>query len=291
MTKKLILIFVLVLFASSCTENKKNKNTDEYKQFNITILLDLSDRIIQKNQPSQIEKDIKSIMTVVQFFKEQIVMKGTQNSDDKIRVLFYPQISDSKIPEIAQNLNIDLGKLNTRSKKQIFAEIDTMFSKNLLHLYQIATTQSVFKGSDLYNFFKYRVEDDCIIKDKNTKNILLVYTDGYLFSENQQITDSNRFTYIAPKSKHISIFRNNPNWENVFVEENYGFLSIDKDLSNLQIIMLEFAPFEEYPRDFEILSRYWDKWFGEMNVKKAKYIKSDLPSTNNAILNRYLQEF
>ncbi len=290
MIKSLILIFVIVLFALSCTENKKNENADEYKQLNLTILLDLSDRIVQKNQPTQIEKDIKSIMAVVQFFKNQIAEKGTYNSNDKIRVLFYPQISDSKIPEIAQNLNIDLEKLSTRSKKQIFTEIDTIFSKNLLQLYRIATTQSVFKGSDLYNFFKYRVEDDCIIKDKNTKNILLVYTDGYLFSANQQISDSNRYTFIAPRSKHISIFRNNPNWENEFVEGNYGFLSVDKDLSNLKIIMLEFAPIEEYPRDFEILRKYWEKWLTEMKVENVKFLKSDLPSTNNSILEKYLQE-
>ena len=284
-----ILLFVFILILSfSCKESEKQNSETDYTQQNVTILLDLSDRIIAQSNPSQIVKDISSIMQILDSFKEKIAEKGTFNSDDKIKVIFYPPLDDSRIAEISQNLNVNFENLHPIEKKKLFRNIDSIYLANISSLYKIASNQKIFTGADLFNYFKDRIEDDCINTEKNYQNILCIFTDGYLYSANEKMNSGNRFSFIGPNSEHIKIFRGNPDWYNQFSKLNYGFIKLNKNLSKLNILVAEIAPINSYPRDFEILKKYWEKWLNEMNAKSLKFIKSDLPSINKQIIKNHL---
>ena len=88
------------------------KKTD--KQLNITILLDLSDRIepsLHPNKPEHFERDIEIVNYFTEVFKSDMKAKGAYNAKGIMKIIFSPRPLDEEINTIAQNLNIDLSYL------------------------------------------------------------------------------------------------------------------------------------------------------------------------------------
>jgi hypothetical protein len=93
------------------------------KQLNLTILLDLSDRIDPKKNPAQPEhyqRDSMLIDYFTSYFIAQMRAKGTYMAKGKLRVMFYPAPADPGINQTAQKLNIDLSKLDVKGKKEVY---------------------------------------------------------------------------------------------------------------------------------------------------------------------------
>jgi len=283
-------IGTIFIFIALTGCGSSDPGTTGYKNDNITILIDLSDRIAPKDHPQQIEKDLDAVLEIVKAFKQRIVNKGTFNANDKIKVMFYPQMKDSRIMEIAERLTINLEHLEPREKKIIFKNIDSLYASNLKELYRIAASQNPYSGSDIYNFFKDRVEDDCLLKDSSYLNTLVILSDGYLFWKYGQMKNGNRFSYIGPDAQQVKMFRRNPNWEAAFDKNDYGFIPVKNNFSDLSVLLLEVNPVAAYPEDYDIMKKYWGKWFEEMNVRKYKIVKSDLPVTTRAIVQKYFKE-
>lgn len=301
--KKHLYITIIILFTltiTSCTtDNEQNKENGiakssetGYKNMNVTILIDLSDRISASKNPGQAEKDIKSIGYVVDAFKYFMSKKGTINSDDKIRVIFYPSGDNKLSQEIAENLTVDFSKLEVPQKRAMFSGINRLYREQLERLYAIASRSAQYKGSDIFNYFKHRVYDDCITNDENYSDVLVILTDGYLFSSDSKYRDGNRFSFIGPSADHLTIFRNSVNWEKTFNDNNYGFINTDNNLSNLKILALEIAPIVGQPKDFDVIKKYWSKWFEEQYVKSGNYkiVKTDLPSLNKEIIYSFINK-
>lgn len=269
----------------------KQASSAEYTNDNITILLDLSDRIAPKVHTDQVEKDIAAVMEIEQAFKQRIFSKGTFNTNDKIKVIFYPQLKERRIIEIAEKLTINLENLEPRAKKNVFRSLDTLYKNNLTELYNIAVAQQSYSGSDIYNFFKDRVEDDCIIKDTFYHNTLVIISDGYLYWENSRLQDGNRFSFIGPDAVQVKQFRRSPSWETAFDKGDFGFLPIKNSFPELSVLLLEVNPVPAYPEDYDIMKKYWGKWFEEMKIAEYKIVKSDMPVTTKAIIQNYFKNF
>lgn len=289
-----IAMFTLFFIGCSTETNTSNESADSssYKNLNISILIDLSDRISAVKNPGQADKDIKSIGFVVESLKKFMSSKGTINSEDKIRVIFYPSSDNKLYQEIAENLIIDFSQFDIPQRRAMFNNIEKLYKEQLERLYAVASRSSQYKGADLFNYFKHRVMDDCIIEDKEYENILVLITDGYLYHTNSKFNIGNRYSFIGPIADQIRTFRNSANWEKRFEEQDYGFVTIKNDLSRLKILALEFAPVVNYPIDFDIQHKYWSKWFDEQNVgrKNYKIVKTDVPSLNKEIIVSFMNK-
>jgi hypothetical protein len=61
-------------------------------------------------------------------------------------------------------------------------------------------------------------------------------------------------------------------------------------LSNLEVLVLECRPEDAYPQDFDIMQKYWCKWFGEMGVKHAEIFKSQQPAYHEKMIAGFLRK-
>lgn len=280
---------IVFLVSSGDTAPAETPVMPSHDNYNITILLDLSDRISGKKNPDQHIRDAAVIRQVVSELKRHIHNKGIARTKDRIKVVFYPHVNDMKAAELAGALSFDFGAAKGSTRKKMFKEIDSIYGNNLTELYRMASNAGVFAGSDIFNFFKHRAADDCIAQGEGYKNILVLLTDGYMYNASSKRQERNRYSYIGPEAPHVKIFRNNPHWENVFREGDYGFIPAAKDLAGLHILAVEFAPAVNRPIDYDIMLKYWQKWFDEMNIpeKNRKFIKSDLPSLNAALVQNF----
>ncbi|NPV10872.1 MAG: hypothetical protein HPY57_03685 [Ignavibacteria bacterium] len=296
---KILFQFVIItlLFALIGCSNSDKNQTDEkvsqknYKNINLTILIDLSDRISEGLNPGQANSDIKLINNVLEIFKKYLAEKGVVYSEDKIKVIYYPEVDSDTMNSIIDSLNIDFAKLSFVERKNVYNTLIQNFNKNLNKLYDKASRMSEYPGSDLFNYFKHRLVDDCIIDDSSYLNVLLILTDGYIYHENAKYQIGNRFSYLAPKSAHIQIFRNRPDWEDIFNKQDYGLINTGVDLSNLYIIAAQFNPISSSPKDFDILKKYWSRWFEEQKVNHRNYkiLRNDNPKLNSAIIEKFFQ--
>lgn len=290
---KLIAILMLILYACgnsepSTTNSTMNKTIGVLaankfgKQLNISILLDLSDRIspdIHPAKPEHYERDIAIIKNLADYFKADMDRRGAFLSRGKIKVFFSPTPEDVEINNLAKKLDIDLSGINNKQKKNIYDHITNDFEEALNKIYHLAIKQgdhNKFKGSDIWRFFKNDIKDYCVNKDTNYRNILVLMTDGYVYHPDSKIKIGNRTAYLTSSLLQNEGFRSNPNWLSKFNQGDYGFLANRNDLSNLEILVLEVNPSDNYKNDEDIIKKYISKWFDEMKVKHYSIFNSDL---------------
>lgn len=290
-------ITLLVIPIISCNsvdkqkENeRKNFSDQHHKNLNVTILIDLSDRISIKKNPDQYKKDIKFINNVLDAFKAYLNKKGVVESEDKIKLIFYPLSMDELYQEIADSLNIDFGKYDFGYRKLIYENISSIYNRQLLKLYSVASNSKVYTGSDLFNYFKHRVVDDCILPDSSFINLLIILTDGYIYDKNSVYRQDNKFSYLIPEAQHVRIFRKLNNWEEHFEKNNYGLIPLNNDLSALSILVGEVQPIKYSPKDFDIIKKYWSEWLEKQKVKNYKIIKSDINTLNRDIIFNFISQ-
>lgn len=291
----LLTVLLIVLFSCNSVSNegafeKKNVSGAHYKNLNITILLDLSDRISSKKNPEQFKKDIKFINNVLDAFKAYLNKKGVVESEDKIKLIFYPLSMDELYQEIADSLNIEFAKYDYGYRKMIYENISAVYNRQLSKLYSFAANSKVYSGSDLFNYFKHRVVDDCILPDSNYINLLIILTDGYIYDKNSMYQQENKFSYLIPEAPHVRIFRKLNNWEEHYEKNNYGLIPLNNDLSALSVLVGEIHPVENSPKDFDILKKYWSEWLENQKVKKYKIIKSDINTLNRDIIFNFINQ-
>lgn len=287
----LLFVSILQLLFTNCNnqkyaEEKVNEKKSSYKNLNVSILIDLSDRISSRKNPNQTERDLKFINGVLDAFKKYLNTKGVVQSKDKIKVIFYPSLNYDIYQSIADTLNIDFSKYEFKDRKKIYGTISSLYNDQLKKLYSLASNAKTYEGSDLFNYFKHRLVDDCISEDTNFINILIILTDGYIFHKNCKYQIGNRYSYLLPEANHIQYFRNLNNWEEVFDKDDYGLIKIDNDLSNISILIAELNPVEYSPKDFDIMKKYWSKWLKEQNIKEGNYkiLRTDPTTLNRDII-------
>lgn len=290
------ILFALMLFFASCGGNEQKTATESttaptqpksnVKQYNITILLDLSNRLIRPIQPSQKERDIEAIKQILAVMRSHLSAKGTYKSKDKIRVVFSPAPADPNINNLAKKLSVDFSKLDNDSKRDAFKSIEGNFTASLSEIYDLTLQSQKWVGSDIWRFFKYDVRELCIERNPDYENILVVITDGYLYHVQSKDRMNNRTAYIPDWHLKKEGLSNNPKWEQKFKEQDYGLISINQKLNNLSILMLEVNPVDSQKNDEDIIRAYIAKWFDEMQVGRYNIYNTDLPqNTANRIEN------
>ncbi len=291
---KISISLLLVLFFS-CKEETKNEEKETAvknsvsENYNISILVDLSDRISLKKNPNPTmeiyQRDLGYIKSVSEAFTQHLKSKRMRQINDKMQLFFNPEPENSEINSISKDLRINVTKDN--ASKKFLNSINDTYSLKTASIYESAIKDDKYIGSDIWNFFDSKVQDQCIEKD--FRNILVILTDGYMFYEGTQIKNGNLSSYLTPQLIKQNGLNTN-DWEKKFEKENFGFIKIDHDLSNLEVIVLGINPSKNNPFEEKVIKAYWTKWFSEMKIKHFEIKNADLPSNMDKIIKDFILE-
>lgn len=295
------LLAILLLFIGGCSssdssfnssESSGKTNSPQSQQLNITILCDLSDRIDVKKypeKPEHFERDLAIVKEVSNLFTKDMENKGAYSAKGKFKVIFSPKPQDPNINIWAEKLNVDLSSMNPKQKKDVHDNISETFADNLGKIYNSALTNNKWLGSDIWRFFKNDVKDYCVDNNLEYRNILIILTDGYIYHQDSKDKNGNRFAYILPELFDQFKLRNNPNWKEEIVKQDFGLISTRSDLENLEVLVLEVTPSINNKNDEDIIKAILSKWFEEMKVKRFAIFNSDLPEYTKQRVNDFMK--
>jgi hypothetical protein len=293
--KKIIILSTIAFIFVACGSNGQKQggqsgaNKPQEKQLNISILLDLSDRINPQQHPASpehYERDIEVVKTVTEYFKKNMEKLTAWKAKGKIRIFFSPAPSNSAINSIAEKLNIDCSKLDNKGRKNVYDILTELFTQNLTRIYQQSIQTSTWDGSDIWRFFNDDVKDYCIDKDTTYRNILIVFTDGYIYHRQSIVNNANRYSYLL--ERNISQFRQRPDWRNRIENSNFGLIAERNDLNSLEVLVLEISAENSSNKvDEDILKHVIGKWLNEMNVSYYEIYSSDLPANTKMRINNF----
>ncbi|MCP2027786.1 hypothetical protein L1276_002946 [Flavobacterium sp. HSC-32F16] len=293
-TLRISMSLLLILFFS-CKEDSKNDEKETVvkssvsENYNISILIDLSDRISLKKNPNSTmeiyQRDLGYIKSVSEAFTQHLKSKRMRQIDDKMQLFFNPEPENSEINSISKELRISVNKDN--ASKKLLNSINNTYSSKTASIYESAIKDDKYIGSDIWNFFDSKVQDQCI--DKGFRNILVILTDGYIFYEGTQIKEGNLSSYLTPQLIKQNGLNTN-DWQKKFNKENFGFIKTNADLSNLEVLVLGINPSKNNPFEEKIIKAYWTKWLSEMHIKHFEIKNADLPSNMDKIIKDFILE-
>lgn len=244
---------------------------------NITVYIDLSDRIVHPGQPSQIEKDTAMIGHVVNYFVEKTKQSenGLQESKNAIKILFYPAPTAGLMVKCADELVLDIPKIpeGTERLHKVMKAKET-FQKNLEQIYQQAITDGNFIGCDIWGFFSYgKAKQQCV--REGYRNIMFVLTDGYVYHKNNIVQKGDSSRFILPK------VLNNPKAALEVVSQS--------GLENLEVAIMEIQP--EDPKHLPKMKSMLENWLIDMGVKPENIIveETGLPASTRVTVDNILK--
>lgn len=293
-TKILRLSFTLVIVCMmvSCV-NDKAQQKPLPKQLNITVLLDLSDRIspdVHPATPSHVERDTAIIMEIVKIFKQEIKKTGTINAKGMLRVEMLPWPKIANINNIQKELDVDCSRMTPKEKKVLFNNIDSSFSQALSEIYSETIRicgKREWIGSDIWRFFKSNI-DMYIEKDTNCyRNILIILTDGYIYHKDSQVQNGNSVQCLTHKT--IAKYRGLTDPIEAIQNDGFGLIVPRQDLQNLEVLVLEVTPEEGHRNDDDILRYCIEDWLKNMGVCIHAVYPTDLPSNTVKRIRQFIQ--
>lgn len=293
--KNILKTFALLLFVSvfSCKQDSDKEEKEVLpkspivENYNISILLDLSDRIsLEENSNPTMEyyqRDLGYIKSVSEAFTQHLKSKRIRQINDKMQLFFNPEPKDPEINSISQKLRIAIDKNN--ASKDLLNSINSNYALQTSKIYDSAIKDNNFIGSDIWSFFDTKVKDQCI--ETGDRNILVILTDGYMFYDGTVMTEGNRTTYITPKLIQKNDL-NTKEWEKKLHNQDFGFIKAGEDLSNLEVLVLGINPSHNNPYEEKVIKAYWTKWFTEMKIKHFEIKNADLPSNMEKIIKDFI---
>lgn len=300
---QLLSYIAIILLISSCKSDKKeqirevevakNEIKGECPSFildnkennlNISVFLDLSDRI---TRPKTIINDTENLKSISKAFTNHVKTKKLILLQDKIQLYFNPAPTNNTINSIAEKLHIEFDKNSPKAK---IIDTEEFYAKQPSEIYNLALADSEnpkdFPGSDIWRFFKDNVKD-YTISDCH-RNILVILTDGYMFHENSQMNEDKLSSYLTPKSMD-RLPLSNSKWETTLKEKGYGFIKANDNLEDLEVLVIGIESLNpKNPYAIDVMRAYWTKWFKEMGVKKFKIQNADLSSNVEKVIIEFI---
>lgn len=275
-SKLWFVVFFMSLLLISCDPPPEKEPAKPEVQLNISILLDLSDRIspdINPCTPSHIERDTAIVNFIVDYFKRDMEKLGLYKAKGKIKLFCYPYPNNPKINTITKALKADCSNINNKQKRAVYKTIGSTFSNSLATIYEQAISDGDWIGSDIWRFFKNDVKDYCVDTNPNYRNILVILTDGYIYHSQSKRRVDNRFEYLL--ANNIKQYRGANAIQNI-EKDDFGLIAERNDLNDLEVLVLEISPEKNHPNDEDILKYCIGKWLKEMNVKRYSIFNTDL---------------
>lgn len=277
----ILLPFVAVVCLYSCkgdgNNNKKDKQqADKIVPWNITVLIDLSDRITDSTENrKQEDNDVQLIVHIANTLKDKIA-KEKFIGRDNFKILFYPNPNLDGLGSVTTDLriNMDVPRKEKKEQKRKLQKLDSLYTCTLHNVYTQAKQKAEYPGSDIWGFFRMKAAEQCIRNDY--RNILVILTDGYIYHKDNKRPINGKPVYVTPIS-----LEQNPNIELANPLEGR------EKLNSLEVLLLEVNPKNTY--HFELLERILTKWFDDMGVNKFKIITKGDPSVTKDVIDTFLQ--
>lgn len=270
------------------TEYELVKLTGNRPNLNISVLLDLSDRIDPEKNPDQAMelylRDMGYIKSIAQSFEIHLRNKRNILIDDHIKVFLDPEPSDKNLNNKIRSLQLSFTKDN--AKLCSILETSKLYDTIPETIYESSIKDGNYIGSDTWGFFKNKVHDYCI--KEGFRNILVILTDGYIYHENRLIKEKNKTTYLTPQAIRV-VKLNNSNWQESFQQNGFGFIKATSSLENLEVLVLGINPSDSNnPYEEDVIQAYWSKWLEEMEVPNYKIKGNDLPADMDKIIKQFI---
>jgi hypothetical protein len=270
-------------------ENAGIVGTDNKDNLNISLLLDLSDRISPEvhSNPSMeyYARDVGYIATISNAFEFHVRNKRINLIDDRIQMYFDPPPLNAEINSLAESVKRHLTRKN--ASREMVLNISDDYKNVAERIYQLAITDANYVGSDIWRFFKDRVEDYCI--EPGYRNILIILTDGYIYHERTVMAEGNATTYITPKYLKANNFTTSK-WREQIESQNFKLIPANENLNALEVLVLGINPSVGNPYEGEIIKRYWSDWLTDMGVKRFELKISDLPVNMEGVIKDFIVE-
>ncbi len=283
--KKVINTIIETKGSSEC---EPHISTNKRNNLNISILLDLSDRI---DEPQQQNNDSLYILSLAKSFNDHVKKKKLGLLYDKMEVFFEPAPSDPTINSLANQLKVSYVK--GVSKEEYIPKTLERYASLPTQIYELARSAAIGKdypGSDVWNFFKYQIKDYCI--EDCRRNILVILTDGYMYHDKSIMKENNRTSYLTPSLlKGLNL--NQPDWKNEMEQKKLGFIPATKNLEDLEVLVLGIQSNNDAnPYAYDIIHAYWENWLVEMGVNKSnlKIKNADIPSNIEKVIVDFIQK-
>ena len=261
---------------------RKNDN------LNVSILLDLSDRI---ELPNQQIKDSAYISSLAKVFNAHIKSKKLGLLYDKMEVFFEPVPLDKRINKMSELLKVSY--VRGVSKNEWMPKTSKLYDSIPSEIYNLVKQKAGRKGypgSDTWRFFKDHVKDYCI--EECRRNILVVLTDGYMYYDGGEMQKGNKTSYLTPKTLR-DLKLNNENWEEQMVKRDLGFITATNHLEDLEVLVIGITDQnKENPYAVDIIKAYWSDWLENMGVTSDRYkIKTaDIPSSIEKVIYDFIKK-
>ena len=297
---KRILIFSLLLTLlvgiTSCGSNtnsgsegsKSNSSNTELskQQLNIVVLLDLSDRILKEKNPSNVERDVEIVKTLTSIFKKEMESKGAYMAKGKMQVVFSPAPSNHTIANLAKQLDVDLSAMSdVKEKKFVYDSIETRFSDAMTQIYTLAQNKEDWPGCDIWRFFKDDIET--YVKD-GYRNVVVVITDGYIYYEKTKYQSDHKYTYLLPQNLNSEGLRKDIMKIPETISKNkFGLIPTGKKYPDVEVMFLELSPSDDFPSDYDVMDIVLQDWCNEMDIKKVKVRKTDMPVNTAKVIDAF----
>ena len=306
-----ILLSILMVSCNNSNQNSTTENdcktvkklAGERKNLNISIFLDLSDRISPTINPNPAmeywKRDLGYINSISEAFEVHLRNKKTVLMDDNIKLFLHKEPENiPDIDNIVRSLRKDFTRENATLENICSISNDYNQFSNLIYSKTLQQKEPIAKrriddypGSDIFDFFKSRVKDYCI--KENHRNILFILTDGYMYmSGTNNINSDNKSNYVLSKELARWGFNSN-NYQSKITKEGYDFQVPVTDLDNLEVFVIGLAPKNSW--ELDVLNSYWSKWLKEMGVKNfqdenwGRYLKkADLPSEVDNLIQDFI---
>lgn len=256
---------ICVVVFYSCGGKSTKKDVVVAKPLNVSVYLDLSDRLVRDLTPNQTYRDTAIINYLMDYFKGQTLGPAILKSENKFKVFFYPTPEDTNISTLAQGLSVDVGSKQGVEKRKSLDEMKGVFQSNLSQIYSETLKAKKWVGCDIWDFFSNKKVDNLCVK-KGARNIVVILTDGYLFAVNNKIKEGNAYSYISPQTLSVK--------GSTLIDRRHG----DLKGKGLEVLMLEVNPYKPAHRDQMV--NVLEQWFSSMGVEKFVVAETDANLTN-----------
>lgn len=269
------------------------------KRTNVTVLLDLSNRINARfGQDTQQNRDVAIVKATSTWFKNNMEKQGALKAKDRYAIYFEPQPQmDANLDQVARSLQVDLGKpeVDPKAKKEIFNKLVEQTTTGVQRLYEFVQQQPQ-DGADLWGFAKDKMAARCILDTTKYRNVLIVVTDGYLdHVRNRGVRENNKAaffndTYIQDELVKKGQFTPG-NWASKYEAGKYGLLvPPGTNLKGLDVLVLEINTYNRPPFYSDIVKRYVTDWFKGMGANRVEVKATDLPTFTEDNIKAFLQQ-
>jgi hypothetical protein len=255
------------------------------KNLNLSIFLDLSDRIDPKkyaNETMEIyQRDLGYINSLAEAFQNHVNKTKISSMNETMQIFFEPEPKSKEINELAKQMKFIFDKSTVTPAK--IASIVPVYTSSAKEIYQTALKENKFIGADIWTFFKNKVKDQCILP--NHQNVLVVLTDGYMYHQENLLKVGNQTSYLSPELIRTAKL-NAPDFDKKMSTGKFGFIPATSGLQELSVLVIGINPQKGKPFEEDVIKKYWSDWLTEMGVTNFQIKGIDLPTYMDSIIKK-----